>query len=148
MIGHKSAVIQMKLLQRMRMISMDKGGDIIIWDLRTSKPIQRFSKRNDEVTCFVVSEDERFLFVGTKPGHVSLYEIEKGEELKRSFLKEETKVTSLSLLGGENRLVVGTKSGRLSFYSLLPDETSLLQQLKNREYYDCLLYTSPSPRDG
>ena len=132
--GHSSVVIQMKLLKNMRMLSIDKEGNIILWNLKTSKIVQRFTRISDEATCFAVSADEKFLFVGTKLGNVSLYEIDKGELLKRSYLKEESKVTALSLIEAKGQLLVGTKTGRLSFYSLVPDEGSLLLKLKNKEY--------------
>ncbi len=132
--GHQSVIIQMKLLKGMKMLSADKTGNVILWDLRTSKAITRFKKINDDVNCFCVSADERFLFVGTKLGNVVLYDIQSGECLKRSFVKESTKVTALTVLKQKNQLVVGTKSGRLNFYSLVPKEHYLVQQLKVKAY--------------
>ena len=132
--AHNSAVIEMRILKNMRMLSMDKTGNIILWDLKTGRLIERFSKVNDDVTCFCLSKDERFLFVATKLGYISLYVLESAKLLKHSFLKESSKICSLSVLDDENTLVVGTKSGEVNFYPLVPDESYLLQQLKNREY--------------
>ena len=134
--GHSSVVIQMKLLKNMRMLSIDKEGNLILWNLKSSKIIQRFTKTGDEATCFVISADEKFLFVGTKLGNVTLYEIEKGELLKRSYIKEQSKVTALTLMEAKGQLLVGTKEGRLSFYSHVPNEGLLLLKLKNKEYLE------------
>ena len=143
--GHSSVVVQMKLLKNMRMISADKSGNIILWNLKTSKVIQRFTKMNDDITCFVVSTDERFLFVGTKLGNVSVYEMEKGELLKRVYLKEQSKVTALSLIDTKGQLAVGTNSGRLSFYALIPEEALLLEKLKNKEYAELYEMAEENP---
>jgi len=149
--GHNSVVVQMKLLKNMRMISADKEGNIIVWNLKTSSIIKRFPRLNDDISCFVISTDEKFLFVGSKLGNVSLFDIDKVELLKRSYLKEESKVTSLAFLESKGQLVVGTKAGRLSFYPLIPDKSLLLQKLKTKDYLSIyeeaqnnpLLYYSP-----
>lgn len=134
LIGHTSVVIGMKLLKNMRMISVDKEGYMILWDLQTFKILQRFAKINDETSCFAVSSDERFVFVGTKSGNVCLYDIEKEKPLTRSYLKEKSTITSLSFLGPKAQLVVGTKTGRVNFYALIPDKNTLMQMLKQKEY--------------
>ena len=132
--GHKSAVIGMKILKNMQMLSMDKSGNIILWNLKTGELLHRFSKVNDDVTCFCFSKDERFFFVGTKQGYVSLYALESEKLLKQSFLKEKSKICSLCVIDDSNTLVVGTKSGQVNFHPLIPDEDYLVQKLKNREY--------------
>jgi len=143
--GHSSAVVQMKLLRNMKMLSADKDGNIILWNLKTAQIIQRFVRLNDELTCFTASEDEKFLFVGSKLGNVSLYLMETGEQLTRAFVKEESQVTALSLLVTKNQLVVGTKTGKLSFYSLVPDKDSLLEKLKTRDYSSLYLAAESNP---
>jgi len=143
--GHNAVVVQMKLLKNMKMISADKSGNIILWNLKTSELLHRLPKLNDDITCLSVSADERFLYVGTKLGSVSLYSLENFTRLKRVFLKELSKVTSLCILDERNQIVVGTKSGRLSFYSLIPDEKSLVTQLKNKEYLDLYKAAEQNP---
>jgi len=133
--GHKAVVVQMKLLSNMRMISADVEGNIFLWNLKTSERIQRFQKCNDDITCLSVSEDERFLFVGTKLGSVDLYEIVTARLLKHNYIKESTKVCSLCVLDNKSEIAVGLKSGELKFYALIPNEESLLKRLKAKEYF-------------
>jgi len=132
--GHKAVVVQMKLLSNMRMISVDVEGNILLWNLKTLELLQRFKKVNDDVTCFSVSKDERFLFIGTKLGSVELYEIENAKLLKHNYIKEDTKICSLCVLDDKSQITVGTKSGKLSFYALIPNEEHLLERLKAKEY--------------
>jgi len=132
--GHSSVIVTMKLLKNMRMLSADRNGNILLWNLKTSKLLDKFPKLSDDITCLSVSADERFVFVGTKLGLVSLYSFENMRLLKRVFLKESSKVTSLCVLDKSNQIAVGTKSGKLSFYKLIPDEKQLISQLKNKEY--------------
>jgi len=132
--GHTGAIIQMKILKNMCMLSLDKAGNMILWSLKSAQLIKRFTKMNDDVTCFTLSKDERFIFIGTKRGCVNLFALDTTQVLKESFLKETSKVCSLCVLDDINTLVVGTKSGKINFYSLMPDEGYLAQELKNREY--------------
>ncbi len=149
--GHSSVIIQMKLLKNMRMLSVERGGAILLWDLKKGAVLQRFVRMNDDVTCFAMSSDEKFLFVGTKLGTVSLYEAETGKQLKKHFLKEESKITAISVLDAKGELAVGTNAGLLNFYPLIPDKQYLLERLKNRDYdglyeeakKNPLLYYSP-----
>lgn len=143
--GHSSVVVQIKLLKQMRMISADKTGNILLWDLKSSKLLHRFAKMHDNITSFTLSADEKFLFVGTKLGYVSLYEIEKGECLKKFYLKEESKVTSLCLIEEKNQLVVGTKKGKMNFYSLFSDEKVMIEKLKAKEYAELYAAAEDNP---
>ncbi|PHR58870.1 MAG: hypothetical protein COA44_01630 [Arcobacter sp.] len=143
--GHRSVVVQMRLLKNMQMISADKNGNILLWNLKTSKLLHKFPKLNEDITCLSVSEDERFLFVGTKFGSVSLYSLDTISLLKRVLLKETSKVTSLCVLDKSNQIAVGTKSGRLSFYSLIPNEMLLISQLKNKEYLSLYKASEENP---
>jgi len=127
-------IVQMKLLKNMRMISADKEGNILLWNLKTSELLHRFKKMNDDVTCLSISGDEKFLFVGSKLGYVAAYDLEEGKLLKQSYIKEKSKVCSLCVLDESKQIVVGTKSGALNFYSLVGDEKSLIEHLKNKEY--------------
>jgi len=145
LIGHSCAVIKMRLLSNMRLLSADKEGNILLWNLKTSKLLQRFKNLNDDVTCLSVSKDDRFLFVGTKLGHVGLYDIENSVLLKRSYIKEETKICSICVLDNSNQIAVGTKSGKLSFYSLLPDQSQMIEQLKSKEYLSLYAAAEENP---
>jgi len=130
--GHSSVVTQMKILKGMKLLSTDKEGHILLWDLQTAKLLHRFNKMHDEITCFTLSEDEQFLFVGTKLGYVCLYDLDKRVELKKNYLKLNTKITAMALLNDE--LVIGTSLGKLNFYALILDEKKLMGLLKEKAY--------------
>ncbi len=132
LLGHSSVIVQMKILKGMRLLSTEKEGYIILWDLKNSKILHRFPKMHDEITCFVLSEDEKFLFVGTKSGYICLYALDKGIELKKNYLKLNTKITSMCLINDE--LAVGTKRGDINFYDLVLNEDKLLSLLKQKAY--------------
>jgi len=136
LIGHNAVVIGMQFLKSTNLLSADKAGNLLLWDLKRAKLLQRLPKLNDDITCLEVSGDKHFAFVGTKLGYVSLYSLETNTLLKRMFIKESEKITALCVLDKQNKIVVGTKSGRLHFYSLIPDETLLIEKLKNKDYVD------------
>jgi len=130
--GHSSVIVQMKILKGMQLLSADSQGNLILWDLKTAKLLHRFTKVNDEITCFTLSEDEQFLFVGTKLGYVCLYDMFKRVELRKNYLKLNTKITAMALT--EEDLAVGTKQGKVNFYSLVLDENKLEKLLKEKSY--------------
>ena len=137
--GHHSVVVQIKILTHMRMISAEKEGQIILWDLHDSSIIARFPKIKDDITCFTLSEDEHFLYVGSKLGYVTLLDVHQQALIKADFIKEMSTITALCMSDKHNQLIVGTKEGDVNFYALAPDEASLLELIKHKDYH--ALYT-------
>ncbi|MDF1880673.1 hypothetical protein JHD50_05030 [Sulfurimonas sp. MAG313] len=143
--GHSAVIVQMVFLKDMQMLSADKEGNILVWDLKTASLLRRLPKANDDITCLCVSKDETFLFLGSKLGYVFLYDLEKGIILMSSFIKEDSKICSLALIEHKQEIVVGTKTGKLSFYPLLPDEDFLITQVKSKQYLSLYKQAQDNP---
>ena len=48
--GHAGAIFKLMFLPTFRLLSLDKDGSMIIWDIRSGKNLKRMTKVNDDVT--------------------------------------------------------------------------------------------------
>ena len=138
---HGSAVTKLRFIGDDGLLSVEKEGQLIVWDFRHTKVRKRLQKMNDEITAICVSEDERFLFVGTKLGYVAVYDLRTYEILDNAYLKEQGTVTSLAYIAEGERLAVGLSDGRINFYTLYGDEKQLAAMVGRKafaEFYDAL----------
>lgn len=139
--GHGSAIVKIIFLPKAKLLSIDKEGSLIIWDMNNGKIIKRLTKMNDDATTMIASSDKRFIFVATKLGYVGLYDLQTMEQVKQRYIKENESITSLAFVSDPFRLAIGTKEGNLRIYSLFGNEEIYLQMLREGRYkpfYDAL----------
>ncbi|MBN2896427.1 MAG: hypothetical protein JXK05_11125 [Campylobacterales bacterium] len=132
--GHSAAIYKMVFLPSLRLLSLDKEGSMIVWDINQGKNLKRMTKVNDDVTAMTVSHDYRFLFVGTKLGYIALYDLESYELLSQKYLKVSETVSALGFIEEGFRLAVGTIEGNVGIYPLFGDQAHLEAMLRQREY--------------
>ncbi len=132
--GHGSAIIKIVFLPEARLLSADKEGGLIVWDIGKGQIVKRLTKMNDDVNAMSVSSDGRFVCVGTKLGYVALYDMVQMEQVTQRFIKESEPVTSLAFMHSPHRLAVGTAAGNVRIYSLFGDEAKYLNLLRERQY--------------
>ncbi|OHD83088.1 MAG: hypothetical protein A3J39_05750 [Sulfuricurvum sp. RIFCSPHIGHO2_12_FULL_44_8] len=131
----------MIFLPEAKLLSVEKEGTLIVWDMRNGKVIKRLPKMNDEVTSMTISLDKRFAFVGTKLGYVGLYDLQIMDQISQRYIKESESITSLAFVDTPFRLAIGTVEGNIRFYSLFGDEAQLYKMLREGQYklfYDAL----------
>lgn len=150
--GHSSAIVKILFLPGARLLSAEKEGALIVWDIRTGKLILRLTKMNDDITTLSISSDNRFVFVGTKLGYIGLYDLEAMELLKQRYIKESEQITSIAFIPEGFALAVGTLQGNVRIYSLFGDEEKYIQMIQDHQYkafYEAiednpmLLYSKP-----
>lgn len=132
--GHSCVIVKIIFLPEARLLSVDKEGSLIVWDLSNGKVIKRLTKMNDEVTTMTASTDKRFVFVATKLGYIGLYDTHTLEQVKHRYLKESESITSLAFLHDPFRLAVGTVEGNVNVYSLFGNEEEQLKFLREGRY--------------
>jgi len=132
--AHSDAIVKLQFLPSFRLLSVDKEGGIIVWDIRNGKNIKRLTKVNDSVTDITLSHDFRFLFVATKQGYVALYDLETYELLTQKYLKSKEMITSLGFIEEAFRLAVGTVDGNVDIYDLFGDQDAYMEMIKRQEY--------------
>ncbi|MBV5320776.1 MAG: hypothetical protein JZU62_03750 [Sulfuricurvum sp.] len=132
--GHTSTIVKILFLPDAKLLSVDKEGGLIVWDMRNAKVIKRLQKMNDEVTSMCLSTSKRFVFVTTKLGYIGLYDMDTMEQVSSHYIKESTTITSVAFLSHPIRLAIGTLEGNLHFYSILGDEEIYAQMLREGEF--------------
>lgn len=132
--GHSDMVKDIIFLPELKLLSVDRLGGLIIWDMSSGKIIKRLSKAIDEVSAVCISANKHFLFVGTKLGYVSLYDLHAMELISQRFLKVSETITSLAFLNEPVRLAIATQEGNIYIYSLFGDEEKYMQMLLDGDY--------------
>lgn len=150
--GHNSAIVKIIFLPEAKLLSVEKEGTLIVWDMRNGKVIKRLPKMNDEVTSMSISADKRFAFVGTKLGYIGLYDLQIMDQISSRYIKESESITSLAFIDTPYRLAVGSVEGNVHIYSLFGNEEAYFQMLHSGQYklfYEALesnpmlLYSKP-----
>ena len=131
---HRGAVNKIKFFNKNIMISGDKSGEIVKWDFRKGKILQRFQNMADIVVDFDTDENQEFLFAVTKEKRVYLYNFENGEIISQEFIKLNT-IPSVIVYNSNNEyLYVGCIDGSLYVFDLLEERTKLKDAIENRKY--------------
>ena len=134
LIGHTCVVLKMVFLSEARLLSLDKEGGMIVWDIRTGKVLKRLSNMNDEITALCISDDKQFVFVGTKLGYIGLYDMKTMELMKQRYIKLSECISSLVYISNGFRLGVGTINGNVNFYSLFGENNKYMELVKSHQY--------------
>lgn len=145
LIGHGSVIVSMIFLPDTRLLSAEKEGGLIVWDIRTGRVLKRLPKMNDTITAMCISNDKRFVFVGTKLGYVALYDMHSMELVKQRYLKESEEISSMAFIESDFRLAIGTVQGNVRFYSLFGDQKAYMDLLRQRQYKAFYLLLDENP---
>ncbi len=150
--GHGSVIVKILFLPDAKLLSVERSGDLIVWDIHHGKVEKRLKKMNDDITDMVISDDKRFVFVSTKLGYIGLYDMHTFESVTQRYIKVSDTITSMAFLHNPPRLAVGTSTGDVRIYSLYGDEENYLAMLREADYrsfYDAvelnplLMYSEP-----
>jgi len=143
--SHNCVIVNMIFLPNARLLSADKEGNLIIWDIKTGKVLKRPAKMNDDINTMCISADKRFVFVGTKLGYIGLYDMQTMELVRQRYIKENEEVSSLAFVESGARLAVGTVQGSVRFYSLFGEQEVYMEMLRRREYKEFYAILEENP---
>lgn len=132
--GHKAAVKQLLFISKQRLISADKGGDLIVWDYMKEKVITRLTRMLDEVTAMAVSTNGKFLFVTDKTRRVTLYNLDTYEVMSDELFKLKNECRAIEYSNYNNMLTFGLTSGEVIFFDILADEEAMMDDIEEKAY--------------
>lgn len=132
--GHSDMIKDILFLPEAKLLSIERSGGLIIWDVMNAKVIKRLPKMTDEVSAVCISPCNRFLFVGTKLGYVGLYDLHTMEQITSRYIKESEEITSLAFLDEPMCLMIGTVEGNIRIYSLFGDEINCMEMIRECQY--------------
>ncbi len=132
LLGHNAAIIGIEFLNKGKLVSADKNGGLIIFDFNQQKIHKRLESSPDEITAIKVDPNRDFLFVGSKLGRISVYDLKTESLLTHSLHKFSSPITDISI-AKNNLLIVGFKSGMI-FKNKLIDEEKYMKMYDAGEY--------------
>ncbi|KIM10859.1 MAG: hypothetical protein KU37_09050 [Sulfuricurvum sp. PC08-66] len=132
--GHTAPITQLEFVNSELMLSIDKEGNVLLWDLFNRRVKKRLPKMLEEASDMALTHDGRFLFVGTRLGNIGLYDLESFEQLNKSYIKTNSAVTSLAIDKATGVLCYGTEDGFVHNYSLTNGDEELQALVSQGSY--------------
>ena len=131
---HDAPVMKLKFIANNRLISVDKNSVVFVWSVLGAKIVAKLLGVHDDVLQITLSNDNKFLFLGTLLGHIIVYDLKTYECIARSYVKLSSAITALEFNAQNNELIVGTKNGDLFFYNIYEGEEILRELLSQKKY--------------
>lgn len=132
--SHTAPIKQMEFISSELLVSADKEGHILLWDLFAKKVKKRLPKMLEEINDIALTSDKRFLFVATKLGNIGLYDLEQMTQLSRNYIKNHSSITSLTIVEEHALLCYGTHEGHVYNYLLTQGDEELAGYLQQKEF--------------
>ena len=145
LISHQAPVTTVNFLSGQRLLSTDKEGTILVWDIIKSNVIARFPKFDAHITAVSFDKDEEFLFVSALGGMVGLYNLRENRLLKIDFLKQLAGVTQMRYCDERRLLIFGLSNGHISIYELKKEEETFTQLMKDKAFNECYMMAEDNP---
>ncbi|MFC2073813.1 WD40 repeat domain-containing protein [Campylobacterota bacterium] len=145
LISHKEPVTTVSFLTEQRLLSTDKEGTILIWDIVKSKVIARLPKFDSHITAVCVDKEEDFLFVAGIGGMVGLYHLKEERLLKIDFLKQLAGVTQMQYCDEKNLLVFGLSNGHIPIYQLNSQNETFTELMQKKDFHGCYTMVEDNP---
>ncbi len=143
---HRGAVTLLKFIDRQRMVSADKTGEMVIWNYAKGKIEKRLAPMVDRVLDITFSADEKFMFAISETNKkVSLYLMEDYELISDEFIKILETPNALEFVPEKNMLLIGSLDGYIYCFDLFEDEKELLRFIENNDYEKAYEIASKNP---
>jgi len=145
LISHQEPVTTVTFLSSQRLLSTDKDGVILIWDIIKSSVIARLPKFDSHITAVCIDEEENFLFVAGLAGMVGVYDLNEEKLLKIDFLKQLAGITQMKYCNEKNMLVFGLSNGHIPIYFLKAEEKSFSHFMQEKDFDSCYKMAEENP---
>lgn len=145
LISHKAVPTKIKFLSQQRLLSTDRDGSILIWDIVKTKVIYRLESFKAEISTFTLTDDERYLFVAGIRGEVALYDLKQHTLIKRNFVKVLSGVNTILYYKAKQLLLLGLSSGQIVVFNLRAEELKFKELLEKKAYKECYDMCSENP---
>jgi hypothetical protein len=142
---HSAPVMNLLFLSKHRLLSVDKDSKIIVTNIHTGELITRLDTVHDDVFKITISDDSKFLFVGTTLGYVVIYDLDNYKLISRDYIKLSTSVTALTYDSKSKHLIVGSKSGDILVYDIYYGQDKIKAAYKNQSYEHLEEYLKTNP---
>ena len=145
LISHQEPVTTVSFLSGQRLLSTDKEGTILIWDVVKSSVIARLEKFNAHITAVCFDKEEKFLYVAGLGGMVGLYDLQEQKLLKLDFLKQLAGITQMHYCDERRLLIFGLSNGHVPIYDLNAPEVEFVEFMKQKKFDACYELAEDNP---
>ncbi|HIC42867.1 MAG TPA: hypothetical protein EYO73_00800 [Sulfurimonas sp.] len=145
LISHHEPITTVNFLSKQRLLSTDKEGSILIWDIVKTHVIARLPKFGAHITAVCFDKDEKFLFVAALGGGVGLYDLDENKLLKIDFLNQLTGITQMHYSDEKKLLIFGLSNGHVPIYDFDQQEKDFGELMKNKKFHECYLLVEDNP---
>lgn len=145
LISHQEPITTVSFLSGQRLLSTDKEGTILIWDVVKASVISRLPKFDAHITAVCFDKDEKFLFVAALGGTVALYDLQEEKLLKLDFLKQLAGITQMHYCDDKRLLIFGLSNGHIPIYELGLQEDEFISLMKAKKFHECYLLVEDNP---
>jgi hypothetical protein len=144
--AHKGAVAVLKFMDRQRLVSGDKIGELIVWNYAKGKVEKRLANMVDRILDITFNGDESFMFViSDNNKKVSLYSMDDYDLISDEFIKILESPSAVEFIEDKNILIIGTLDGSVYFYDLFEDERKLKEIIDKNEFEKAYDIVSKNP---
>ncbi|MDF1880237.1 hypothetical protein JHD50_02785 [Sulfurimonas sp. MAG313] len=145
LISHQEPITSLNFLSGQRLLSTDKEGSILIWDIIKCTVIQRLPSFDAHITAVSFDKEEQFLFVASLSGMVGLYDLQEGTLLKNDFLKQLAGISQMQYCDERNFLVFGLSNGHIPIFELDEPVQEFTKLMKEKDFQACYLMSEENP---
>ena len=145
LISHQDPVTTVSFLSSQRLLSTDKEGTILIWDIVKSAVLSRLPKFDSHITAVCIDKEEKFLFVAGLRGTVGLYDLSEEKLLKVDFLKQLASITQMKYCDERKMLIFGLSNGHIPIYLLKAEEKSFAGLMQEKNFDACYKMAEENP---
>jgi WD40 repeat protein len=143
---HRGAVTFLEFLAKQRLISGDKTGELAVWNYAKGKLEKRLPGMIDMILDIAVNVEGNYMFaICNGNNKVSLYDLEKYEEISNEFIKLLATPSVIEFIPEINTLAIGTFDGSIYLYDLYEDEKNLQKYLTENDYEKAYELVSQNP---
>lgn len=143
---HKGAVTFLKFLNKQRLLSGDKSGELVMWNYAKGRVEKRLASMLDMIFDIAVDGEEQYAFVISNTiKKVALYNLDTYEQITDEFIKMLEQPIALEFVPETNYIVVGTIDGGIYFYDLYEDEKKLKEYITAKDYENAYELVSGNP---
>ena len=145
LISHKEIPTTLTFLSEQRLLSTDKEGALLIWDINEAKVIKRLEKFPSHVTAVAITPDEQFLFACGIQGDIGLYDLKAGVLLKINYLHTLSGIAAACYSGSDRRLICGLANGNIVIYDFEREAQKFEAHLEKKEFLECYTMLEEDP---
>jgi hypothetical protein len=144
--AHRGAITVLEFLNKQRMISGDKTGELIVWNYAKGKIEKRLIPMVDRILDVTFNSDESFMFaVCDTNKKVSLYSMEDYELISDEFIKILELPSAIEYVDDKDYLIIGTFDGGIYIFDMFEDERKLAELIEKNEFEEAYELATKNP---